>query len=214
MQHKQRLVDIYRKRLQRATALRVSQHDTPRTKTRKFLSHATSAMIRKSLVFHNALVDQVKAKYKETHEERQKQAFSRLFTGKIITKYRLKKTVQKDIGISKKRWRKDVISGNSFVRKTYQSVTARVGKRVEEFFVREDVSRMTSGKKQTLTRAKNKQQKRFLNDTISNLHMKFLAENTDIKLSYRTFCRLKPFWVVWPTTAEERNIKKPGGQSE
>ena len=84
------------------------------------------------------------------------------------------------------------------MRKTYQSVTARVGKRVEEFFVREDVSRMTSGKKQTLTRAKNKQQKRFLNDTISNLHMKFLAENSDIKFSYRTFCRLKPFWVVWP----------------
>jgi len=57
------------------------------------------------------------------------------------------------------------------------SVTARVGKWVEEIFVREDVSRITSGKKQTLTRAKYKQQKRFLNDTISNLHMKFLAEN-------------------------------------
>ena len=198
LQHKKRLVDMYRKRLQRATALRVSKNDTPRTKTRKFLRHATSSMIRKSLIFHHALVDQVRAKYKETHEERQKQAFSRLFTGKIITKYRLKKTVQKEIGISKKRWRTDVINANTFVRKRYHSVTARIGKRVEEFFVREDVSRMTSGKKQTLTRAKNKQQKRFLNDTVSNLHIKFLAENSDIKLSYRTFCRLKPFWVVWP----------------
>jgi len=68
----------------------------------------------------------------------------------------------------------------------------------KSFFKREDVSRMTSGKKQTLTRAKNKQQKRFLNDTVSNLHSKFLAENSDLKISYRTFCRLKPFWVVWP----------------
>jgi len=100
--------------------------------------------------------------------------------------------------MSKKRWRKDVISANSFVRKTYQSVTSRVSKRMQDFFEREDVSRMTSGKKQTLTRAKNKQQKRFLNDTVSNLHSKFLAENSDLKISYRTFCRLKPFWVIWP----------------
>ena len=76
LQHKQRLVDMYRKRLQRATALRVSQHDTPRTKTRKFLRHATSAMIHKSLIFHHALLDQVKAKYKETHEERLTQIVS------------------------------------------------------------------------------------------------------------------------------------------
>ena len=50
-------------------------------------------MIRKTLIFHHALVDQVKAKYQETHEERQKQAFSRLFTGNIVKKYRLQKTV-------------------------------------------------------------------------------------------------------------------------
>ena len=191
-----RLAEMYKKRLQREKA-RNKLTDTPRTKTRLLLRHATSKEVRKTLTFHHAVVDSIRSKYRETSEERKKQMYCRLVTSGIMKQYRLKTMAQQKLGFSAKRWQTKM-QGNEFVRKPYKSASTRYGNRVEEFFVRDDVSRMTAGKKQTVTRNKNKQQKRFLNDSIKNLYVKFMAENTDIKLSCSTFRRLKPFWVVCP----------------
>ena len=65
-----------------------------------------------------------------------------------------------------------------------------VKKKVKEFFERDDNSRMTTGKKQTLTRWGDKKQKRFLNDTIKVVYDKFCAEKPDVKVSYSLFARL------------------------
>ena len=43
-------------------------------------------------------------------------------------------------------------------------------KRAKAFYLRDDVSRITTGTKQTLTRNKAKIQKRFLVDTLQNIH--------------------------------------------
>jgi len=56
-------------------------------------------------------------------------------------------------------------------------VAERCRRDVEEFFERDDVSRILPGKQQTVTRQKLKKQKRFLNDTLANLYEKFKAEN-------------------------------------
>lgn len=61
---------------------------------------------------------------------------------------------------------------------------------------------MTTGTKQTLTKDKLKMQKRFLMDTMENIHRRFLAENPDQMISYSLFCHLRPFWVVNPTLSE------------
>ncbi|XP_030251615.1 uncharacterized protein LOC115568462 [Sparus aurata] len=45
-------------------------------------------------------------------------------------------------------------------------------------------------------------QKRFLADTLQNIHRRFLAENPKQKISYSLFCHLRPFWVVNPTISE------------
>ena len=47
-----------------------------------------------------------------------------------------------------------------------------------------------------------KMQKRFLVDTMKNLHRKFLAENNTSHISYASFCRLRPFWVVHPSLSD------------
>ena len=47
---------------------------------------------------------------------------------------------------------------------------------IADFFTRGDNSRLTAGKKQTVTKNKAKEQKRLLLDTVSNLHEKFCAE--------------------------------------
>lgn len=68
---------------------------------------------------------------------------------------------------------------------------------VRKFFEKDECSRITSGKKETITKHKQKKQIRLLNDTLLNLYEKF-KEETKIKMSYALFCRLRPFWVLVP----------------
>ena len=72
-------------------------------------------------------------------------------------------------------------------------------KLIVDFFERDDNSRMTSGKKQTVTKCKVKKQKRLLCDSMENLHEKFGGEYPANVISYVTFTRHRPFWVVHAT---------------
>ena len=55
-------------------------------------------------------------------------------------------------------------------------------------------NRASAGKKETITRNKEKKQKRYLNDTVRNLHRRFCSEKGII--SYSAFRKFKAFWVV------------------
>jgi len=52
--------------------------------------------------------------------------------------------------------------------------------------------------KKTVTKNKKKMQKRFILDSLTNLHRKFLSENPSAKISYALFCRMRPFFVLLP----------------
>lgn len=57
---------------------------------------------------------------------------------------------------------------------------------VVKFLQRDDNSRMTAGKKGTITVKKLKKQKQYLNDSLKNLHAKFVKENSMyVHLSYQ-----------------------------
>lgn len=51
-------------------------------------------------------------------------------------------------------------------------------------------------KKDVKTVKKLKKQKRYLNDTLKNLHQKFIENHS--KISFSFFCKLRPFYVVRP----------------
>jgi len=68
---------------------------------------------------------------------------------------------------------------------------------VKQFYVRDDMSHTTAGKK-TITKCKRKMQKRFVTDSLQDLHRKFLSEFPHMKISYALFCRMRPFWVLLP----------------
>ncbi|KAK6169376.1 hypothetical protein SNE40_020442 [Patella caerulea] len=57
---------------------------------------------------------------------------------------------------------------------------------------------MKPGKKDTITKLKNKKQIRLLNDSLKGLHAKYCNEFPAYMCSYATFCRQRPFWVVPP----------------
>lgn len=64
-----------------------------------------------------------------------------------------------------------------------------------KFLERDDNSKMCPGKKDCVTKNKVKRQKRYLCDTMLNLHKKFQTENT-LKIRFSSFCRLRPFWIT------------------
>lgn len=72
--------------------------------------------------------------------------------------------------------------------------------KVWDFSTMDDVSRLTTGKRQPPHPEEN--QKRFLLDTMKNLHVKLLAEH-DESISYSLFCSLSPFWVFHPTLIDQ-----------
>lgn len=75
---------------------------TPRTKAKRLLRHGTYNTVRKALDFHNVLLDSIRQKYKCTRKKWMKQAYSQLFTGKLIKKYKLRSEVQRQLGFSYK----------------------------------------------------------------------------------------------------------------
>lgn len=57
------------------------------------------------------------------------------------------------------------------------------------------------GKKECITKNKIKKQKRYLTDSLKQLHNKFLTCSS-FTISYSAFCKLRPFWVLAPTVTE------------
>ena len=68
---------------------------------------------------------------------------------------------------------------------------------VRNFYCRDDNSRNTSGKKETITRKKIKMQKRYLTFTQEVLYEKFESEYPGL-VGRSTFYNYRPFWVLRP----------------
>lgn len=76
-------------------------------------------------------------------------------------------------------------------------------KTVEAFFGRDDNSRATSGKKETITPKMEKRQKRFLTSSIKDFHQKYVAEGNEG--TYESFRNYRPFHIKNPTAKERES---------
>ena len=175
---------------------------TPRSKTRSLLRHLESSkpIIKRNLEAHFAMKDNLKDLYRNARTQLEKQRIRNLTCGRIIKKYRMQVRARKMLGLPLEAARERKYAKASVYAEA-------VKKTVKEFFERDDNSRMTTGKKQTLTRRGDKKQKRFLNDTIKVVYDKFCAEKPDVKVSYSLFARLKPFWVVQPSLSDRETCQ-------
>ena len=189
-----RKCNMYRKRLERAKAKdkphASNKADTPKTKTRKLLRYSSAKTVRKTLDFHHVLTDQIKISYKGTNKSNKKR-IKKTLTGSIIQKYKMQSALFQacEVKISRHKSRKQVRPKFKL-----SEITA--------FYERNDVSRTLTGVKQTVTFRKVKKQKRILNDTLKNLYIKYKCETQCRELCYSTFCKFRPFWVVFPTEGE------------
>lgn len=66
---------------------------------------------------------------------------------------------------------------------TFRESASQLKQKIQDFYERDDISRATAGRKDTITKDKTKVQKRFLLDTMINLYRTFKQENPESRCS-------------------------------
>ena len=184
----QRRVEMLGKQLRRPKTV-----DSPKSKTRQRLRYVLRRDdngVRKTLIFHYAVIKQLKEKYKKSTNT-SKRIITDAIIGNVTRKYKYISHLRRELGMkcNTTRHRKN---GSKF---------SRMRNVAHTFFERDDNSRMTTGLKQTITKQKEKRQTRFMLDILRNVYMKYESENNE-RISFTTFWRLKPFWIKCPTENE------------
>lgn len=163
---------------------------TPKTKLEQMAEDPNESreLVKKAL-FGEVLQAQITENILKARTHQEKSNFKQLLAGSNVNKYKLWR-----IGCSS-------ILNNKIRRKTSKSNDKSkkhlVVQIVHRFYEDDSNSRAAAGKKECITRNKNKKQKRYLLDSLKNLHQKFLQTKT-LAIGYSLFCRLRPFWVVSP----------------
>lgn len=75
-----------------------------------------------------------------------------------------------------------------------------IKREIEDFFDDDSNSRIAADKKECIKKNGLTKQKRYLTDTLINLHKKFNVTYKEV--SYSTFCKYRPFWVVYPKESD------------
>ena len=116
-------------------------------------------------------------------------------SGKILKKYRLLHQIHQ-FGITYKliRGKKQTNKKPTFLK----SITETV----KDFFL--SSARVSTDKTDTITRNKMKHQRMIMADSMINLHTDFLIRNPTVKLSYSSFCSLKPFYITAPKASDRK----------
>ena len=184
----------------RDSELQLNNAATPLTKTSSFVDEAlpftsdeNKEKIKKKLFELNLLSDSLKSVYSNAKSNKTKAALQKIVDNEIINRCKIKNKMSAKLGINRIRKRQRIN------RLRIQTIHAE---EIKSFFCRDDISRATAGKQETKTRHRNKKQKRYLIDSMLNLHTKYKQEGG--KLSYATFVRLKPFYVLKPNV-NDRN---------
>jgi hypothetical protein len=174
-----------------------SEENTPTKCTRAVMTSPRKA--RKALLFHYSLMQDMRRKLTCLQGKKRTAALSLFSAAKLLKKHRLYSVLRRYTGLSRKRLQDRKSARFEIQRRT---VTDQKKKAVTDFFERDDVSRPTAGKRETLTRMKVKKQKRFLLDPLSKLYNRFQVMHSEIAISFATFARLKPFWIVRPRISD------------
>lgn len=95
MEKEKRKKEKYKKRYQRIAGVNKS----PRSSVNALLHNQTvNNTIRRRLLLHESIIEDIRNKYKKTKKEREKQMIAKTTIGKIVKKYRLQRAAQMTLG--------------------------------------------------------------------------------------------------------------------
>lgn len=190
-------VNKYKKRLSRLQ--QSHKKDTPRKKVAKIirgLKAKVTPELRKKLLFAEVISNQISENFKSQKSTKGKRQMTESVNGEIIKKYQFVEYVASLTSSGCLRQRR------YYRRKQLKDQMMRAKKDVEHFLAKDECSRLTAGKKETITVKKMKKQRRLLNESLKDLHKKFIFEYPIYKnMSYSVFCKFRPFWVMNPSVS-------------
>lgn len=160
---------------------------TPRTKVKRLLKgQAVSEVVRKRLVFGELIEQELSKSYGSTANIRDKHLIRNIFTPDKLHKYKVKRAVERLVGINKAKCNTD-----------YKALHLNIATDVKTFLEKDEFSRLCPGKKDTITMKKDMRQKRFLNKTLKDIHEEIL-EQTKYKISYSLFLSITTILDLGP----------------
>lgn len=144
-----------------------------------------------------------KNKELEAEGKKLKQAFQVTYKENCNTheeKRLVKKVISNYTKITAKKLDGKTLGLKSRIRFSYKQLllNTKVREDIEAFYLRDDITRCTAGKRECRTKGKNKMQIRYMVDTLQNLYEIYKGEGG--KQSFSTFYRYKPFYVLSPNS--------------
>lgn len=199
-------IERYRKRYKRQNFKfkilnnKIKENDTPETKINKLTSGVTvPPEVKRRLLFGEALSQQLSENAKKIITQKDKNIFSKVISGKVMKKYKLIGDAKQIISYKMHRKQTNKTDLSIYERKRRNSkIGIKLKRSVREFMERDEISKMCPGKKDYVIRSKIKKQKRILLNNFRKLHQQYLKTENSYKISFTTFWRHKPFWVVVP----------------
>ncbi|CAH1154504.1 unnamed protein product [Phaedon cochleariae] len=179
-------------RLKKKTKQKNRRFDQPSPKTRvgDMIGGNQTPEIAKKLLFAEAVSDQLKTNYEQLRGDKDKRFFRQILSGPIIKKYRMKQDLQKIVKGSKLTKSSTSVQNRSAMERC-KKINA-----IWKFLESDLNSKMCPGKKDYCSRNGKIKQKRYLNDTMFNLHKIFLKKHPNIPVSYAFWCKNRPFHIV------------------
>ena len=166
--------------------------------------HKGHDAVKKELLFGQVLVSQLTENMSEMKTEHEKSTFAKAVSGKVMKKYKFMSKLSNVVSTHMQRkysTTKSFSTGRS--KKQKEMVHAFIKENVQNFLEKDENSANAPGAKDCVVRHGKVIRKRFLLDTLDNLHKKFVAE-TKIQISRATFFRVRPFWIVTrPVTSRD-----------
>ncbi len=189
---------LQRLRLKKQSSNSGHPSGTPKSKTEDFvkslkLTPKRRNKVRRKLLLGEALnLEMLDAKNRCSSKRRA--ILHNIVAGKVAKKYRLLSAMGKASGLSRHCLARTLSKQIHVRRETRCRVVRQLQETVTSFLTREDNSRIQPGKNDAkkISESGSKCQTVVLTDYLSNLHVKFLAEHPDWKLSFTSFTRMRP----------------------
>lgn len=147
--------------------------------------------VRKKIMFGEVIERQLKESYKVSDRIKTRIIIKQIMSGNIIKKYKMKRFAAKAI-----RFRN--VSSNKNIPDCRKKVVkfSEIRNKIINFLNEDINSIIFPGKRDFIKKRNICKQKRYLTNTLKNLHQSFLNTYPELRCSYAFFCKNKPFWVI------------------
>ena len=154
--------------------------------------------VKRRLLFSEVLQKQLRQNYELCLSQRAKQVHAKVISGSYLKKYKLGFMASRFVSsyLSKKyRTRKSALE---YERKKGKNALSADDEENVRCFLEEDInSTVAPGKKDCITKNGVQKQKRYLRESLYRIHKQY-RKSKHRPMSYASFCKIRPFWVVKP----------------